>query len=142
MNTVLQFSSLVALLAVSTPAQNWTVQDFGRQCGGDLAANVQANRRGVDLRFAITGAAPDAVAILVIGHRAPSPVALPGSHCELLVDARHTLFTTTDARGQAGFTLALPNIAPVAIDFQAVVATFGRTGRMVGSTDGVRVSSR
>lgn len=142
MRTFLQVSSLAATLAAAAPAQTWSVQDFGRQCGGDLAATVQTNRRGVDLRFAITGAAPDAVAILVIGHRAPGPVALPGSNCELLVDARHTLFTTTDARGQAAFSLALPNIAPVAIDFQGVVATFGRTGRMVESTDGVRVSSR
>jgi len=133
---------LPTLLAAAIPAQTWSVQDFGRQCGGDLAAAVQATRRGVDMRFAITGAAPDAVAILVIGHRAPAPVTLPGSNCELLVDPRHTLFSTTDAQGQASFTLSLPNIAPVAIDFQGVVATFGRTGRMAESTDGVRVLSR
>ncbi|MBL8723745.1 MAG: hypothetical protein JNK49_06840 [Planctomycetes bacterium] len=131
-----------ALLAVPAVAQTWTLSDFGRPCGGDLSGQVVASPRGVGLRFAVTGATPNAVAVLALGQLAPTPIQLPGSQCLLLVDPRHTLFATTDAQGQAGFQLSLPNIAPISIEFQAVVIELTRAGRLAESTDGVRLVGR
>lgn len=94
------------------------------------------------LRFGVTNAMPNAIAALVIGHLAPSPIQLPGSQCLLLVDPRHTLLGSTDGQGQASFQLSLPNVAPITIEFQAVVVELTRAGRLAESTDGVRLVGR
>ncbi len=133
---------LSALLASPIAAQTWTLSDFGRPCGGDLAGQVLATPRGVALRFAVSGAMPNAIAVLAVGHLAPAPIQLPGSQCLLLVDPRHTFLGTTDGQGQASFQMSLPNVAPITLEFQAVVVELTRAGRLAESTDGVRLVGR
>jgi hypothetical protein len=130
------------LLASTLTAQTYSLQDFGRQCGGDLQGTVVTTPNGTGLRLAVTGAMPNAIAILVVGHPQPAPVQLPGSNCTLLVDPRVTLLAMTDAQGQAGFTFRVPPVLPIRIDFQVAVADFVRGGRVVESTDGVRLLGR
>ena len=129
-------------LAVASFAQTYTLTDFGTQCGGDLIGQVVQGPQGAGLRLGVNGAQPNAVAILALGHRAPGPITLPGSNCTLLVDARHTIFTTTDAAGHAAFFVQLPRAVPITVLFQAVTANFSRAGRQVESTDGLQLVGR
>ena len=130
---------VTTLLAVASHAQTYTLTDFGTQCGGDLRGQVVQGPQGTGLRLGVVGAQPNAIAILVIGHRAPSPITLPGTACTLLVDSRHTMFAQTDAQGRASFQMPLPNVVPITILFQVVTATFTPTGRTIESTDGLRL---
>lgn len=130
---------LLAALAVPAVAQTWTLTDVGRQCGGDLAGQVQQSPTGQGLRLAVSNAQANALAILVVGHRAPAPIQLPGSACTLVVDPRHTMFATTDAQGSASFSMRLPTQVPMSFLLQVVTGTVSSTGRVLESTDGLRV---
>lgn len=128
--------------AVALSAQTYTLTDFGRQCGGNLSGQVVQNPTGTGLRLAVSGATPNAVALLVMGHRAPAPIALPGSACLLLVDARGTMLAQTNALGNASFFVPVPPAVPLTVLFQVVVATPAANGRTVESTDGLRLTAR
>ena len=101
-----------ALLAASATAQ-CALSDFGRPCGGDLTGSFVRTPRGAGLSFQVTGAMPDALAILVLGHQARTPHPLPGSQCLLLLDPRHTMLARTSPRG--GRKLPRPEMPPEAV---------------------------
>jgi hypothetical protein len=128
--------------AVALSAQTYTLTDFGRQCGGNLTGQVVQNSAGTGLRLGVSGAAPNAVALLVMGNRAPAPITLPGSACLLLVDARGTMLTQTNALGNASFFVPVPPVVPLTVLFQVVVASPTARGRTVESTDGLRLTAR
>ena len=143
MRTFLFASLLATATATATAAaQTYTLSDFGSQCGGDLHGQVlTSHHTGTDLLLGITGAAPQALAILVIGHHAATPIHLPGSQCLLLVDPQGTMLTTTTAAGSAHFVFHVPPVVPITIDFQAVIVTHSTAhGLVAGSTDGVHLT--
>lgn len=130
------------LLAATAAAQNYSFTPFGRPCGGDLAGQVVRTQRGAALQWNVTNADAGAAAILVVGHLAATPVALPGSGCLLLVDPRTTLFQQVDGRGNAQFLMALPPVVPLQVEFQAVTLELSRLGRVAESTNGVEFRAR
>ncbi|MBK8098588.1 MAG: hypothetical protein IPK26_15870 [Planctomycetes bacterium] len=132
----------VLLLAATAAAQNYSFSNFGRPCGGDLAGQVVRTQRGAALQWDVTNADAGAVAILVVGHLAATPIALPGSGCLLLVDPRTTLFQQVDGRGHAQFLMALPPVVPLQVQFQAVTVELSRMGRVAESTNGVEFRAR
>lgn len=129
------------LLSVSAAAQTYTLSSFGTQCGGDLQGQVVTAPAGSAMQLGVTGARPNAHAILVIGHQFTTPVPLPGSQCLLLVDPRGTMLTTTTATGTAHFVFHVPPVVPITIDFQAVIVSHSHHhGLVAESTDGVRLT--
>lgn len=118
-----------------------TFTSFGRPCGGDLAAQQLTSRTGTTVRFDVTNAAPGSIAVLAIGHAA-RPVALPGSNCSLLLDARATHFSQVDRLGQVSFRFPLPAIVPLIADVQVITVGFDRNGRTAESTNGLHVVCR
>ena len=131
-----------ALFAASASAQVYSVSHFGRPCGGDLTGQLVATPQGVTMRLGVSGATPNAVAVLVLGVRAPGPVALPNSACLLLVDPRATMLSQTNGLGMASFAVPVPGVLPIHLLFQVVVADFAAAGRTVTSTDGVLLQGR
>lgn len=137
------FLAVSALLAATAAAQtSVTFVDFGRPCGGDLSGALVRTPAGAAIQLNVTGAASNALAVLVIGSMATTPHALPGSNCLLLVEPRATHIDSTDARGNARFQLRLPPIVPLVVDFQVATAELSRQGRVVESTDGVELRVR
>ena len=127
-------------LAATVTAQTYTLTDFGTQCGGDLHAQVVQATTGVGLRLGVTGAQPHSLAILVIGGPQATPIQLPGSQCQLLVDRRVMLHEVTSATGSARFAFRVPPVLPITFDCQAVIVSFSPTGLVATSTDGVRLN--
>jgi hypothetical protein len=133
---------VAALFAATAEAQVYSLSDFGRQCGGDLTGQVVQTPQGVTMRLGVSSAIPNAVAVLVLGSRAPAPIALPNSACLLLVDPRATMLTQTNGLGMASFAVPVPSVLPLHLLFQVVVADFSAAGRTVTSTDGVMLRGR
>lgn len=139
-------TSLIAFLALTAAvsAQTYTLTDFGPQCGSDLHAQVLTghHNHSADLNLHVTGAAPHALAILVIGlHHLATPVHLPGSQCLLLVDPLGTMLTMTTATGSAAFGFHVPPALPITIYFQAVIVGHSpHHGLVAESSDGVRLT--
>jgi hypothetical protein len=129
------------LLATAAGAQTITFTAFGRPCGGDLDGSAVRAAGGAAVRFDVTNAAPNSVAVLVLGH-VGRPLPLPGSDCLLLVEPRATVLQQVDRTGTAAFRFHLPPIAPLSIDFQAVTIALNRNGRTAESTNGVNLSTR
>jgi hypothetical protein len=142
MKTLLRAALAAAALAAPAAAQSCAFSSFGRPCGGDLSGALVQTPRGPALELSITGAEPNALAVLVVGQPAATPHPLPGSPCLLLLDPRHTLIGNTDRRGRAQFRMALPPVSPLDLGFQAAIAELTRNGRVVESTDGVRAQCR
>ena len=67
---------VAALFAATAEAQVYSMTDFGRQCGGDLTGQVVQTPQDVSMRLGVSNAIPSAVAVLVLGSRAPAPIAL------------------------------------------------------------------
>jgi len=132
---------LIALAATATAAsaQTYTLTSFGRPCPGTLQGQVVTTPQGRALRLAVSGAAADELALLVLGHQAATPHPLPNTNCLLLVDPRATMLSMTDAAGNASFATRLPPIVPITIDFQAGTVDFTRVGRAVETTNGIRL---
>jgi hypothetical protein len=127
------------LMSVAANAQTVTFTSFGRPCGGDLNGSQVRTATGTTVRFDVTNAAPNSVAVLVLGHQS-RPLPLPGSNCTLLVDPRATVLQQVDRTGAAAFRFQLPPIAPLSIDFQAVTIALNRNGRTAESTNGVNLA--
>lgn len=127
-------------LAATITAQTYTLTDLGTQCGGDLQGQVVTAPAGVVLRLLVTGAAPRALALLVIGAPQQAPVQLPGSQCLLLVERRVVLYEATTLTGSARFAFRVPPVLPITFDCQAVILDRTPTGPVVTSTDGVRLT--
>lgn len=128
------------LLSLTAVAQTYTVSNFGAACSGAIHGQVVQAPAGTGLRVGATGTRPNAHAVLVVGHQAPSPIQLPGSQCQLLVQPRFTMLGMTDANGVVRFSLRLPPIVPITVDFQVVVIGLSPTqGRVAVSTDGLRL---
>jgi hypothetical protein len=135
-----KFLASVVLLAVAASAQTWTVTSRGPQCGGELRGQVVQAPQGSGLRLGVLNAAPSSLAILAIGMPQATPVALPGSNCELYVDPRGSMLDLTDAQGRASFALRLPAArVPVTFYLQAVVVEARRPGRIATSTNVLQV---
>lgn len=140
---VLSLLAVPFLAAVATAQTSVSFADFGRPCGGDLAGSLVRGRTGPNVQLDVTRADAGAVAILVLGtHLARVPHPLPGSPCLLLVEPRATMFGTVDRAGSAQFSLPLPPIAPLVVDFQVVTVELARAGREAKSTDGVELRVR
>lgn len=134
------FLLAVSLFAAAASAQTWTVTSRGPQCGGLLRGQVVQAPQGTGLRLGVGNAAPSALAVLAIGMPQTTPVALPGSNCELYVDPRASMLSMTDANGQASFALRLPaSRVPVTFYLQAVVVEAVRPGRIASSTNVLQV---
>jgi hypothetical protein len=127
-------------LAATISAQTYTLTDLGTQCGGDLLGQVVTAPTGVVLRLGVTGAAPRALALLVIGGPQQAPVQLPGSQCLLLVERRHVLWEVTSLTGSARFAFRVPPVLPITFDCQAVILDRTQTGPAITSTDVVRLT--
>ena len=127
-------------LAATITAQTYTLTDLGTQCGGDLLGQVITAPVGVVLRLGVTGAAPGALALLVIGSPQPAPVQLPGSQCLLLVERRVVLYEVTTLTGSARFAFRVPPVLPITFDCQAVILDRTPTGPVATSTDVVRLT--
>jgi len=138
MKSITLFAALS--LAATITAQTYTLTDFGTQCGGDLQGQIVTAPAGVGLRLLVTGAAPRALALLVIGSPQPAPVQLPGSTCLLLVERRHVLWDATTLTGSVRFAFRLPSAVPITFDCQAVILDRTPTGFVATSTDCVRVT--
>ena len=132
--------SIAALsLAATLTAQTYTLTQFGPQCGGDLHAQL-VTTPGVGLLLGVTGAAPRALAVLVIGAPQPAPVQLPGSQCLLLVERRIVLYEATSLTGSARFAFRVPPVLPITFDCQAVILDRTPTGPVATSSDVVRLT--
>ena len=127
-------------LAATITAQTYTLTDLGTQCGGDLQGQIVTAPAGIGLRLGVTGAAPRALALLVLGGPLPAPVQLPGSQCLLLVERRHVLWDVTSLTGSARFAFRLPPVLPITFDCQAVILDRSPTGFVATSTDVVRLT--
>jgi len=135
-------SAVLGLSAASFAQSGIAFTAFGRPCGGDLAGAVVRTTTGVALRFDVTNAAPDSIAVLVLGQQAVNPFPLPGSNCLLLVQPRATLLQRVDANGATAFRFPLPPISPLSVDFQAVTIALNRNGRTAESTNGLTLNVR
>jgi hypothetical protein len=130
----------VALLLASTAtAQTCTFTNFGRACGADLAGSLA---RGPAIQMDVSNAAPGSIAIFVAGHRTNRPHPLPNSNCLLVVEPRITLLEQVNLNGNARFLMRMPNVTPLAIDFQAVTIALNRNGRTAESSNGVTMVCR
>jgi hypothetical protein len=131
---------VLAGAAVAQTAVNFT--PFGRPCGGDLAGSLVRTGTGPVVRFDVANAAPNSIAVMVIGQQLPVALPLPNSNCGLLVQPRATLLAQVDGNGAAAFRFPLPPIAPISLDFQAVTIALNRNGRTAESTNGVTLNVR
>lgn len=125
------------LLAGSVFAQTCAFTNFGRPCGGALAGSQV---RGPGVQMDVSGATAGAYAFLVVGQQ-QRPVALPGSHCPLLVHPRVVLHSRVDRAGDATFLMRLPHMR-LDIDFQCITVELTRAGRAAESTNGVNLVCR
>jgi hypothetical protein len=131
---------VLAGAAVAQTAVNFT--PFGRPCGGDFAGSLVRTGTGPVVRFDVANAAPNSIAVMVIGQQLPVALPLPNSNCGLLVQPRATLLAQVDGNGAAAFRFPLPPIAPIALDFQVVTIALNRNGRTAESTNGVTLNVR
>jgi hypothetical protein len=137
----MKFTSIAALsLTAALTAQTYTLTDIGTQCGGDLHGQVVTLTSGVGLRLGVTGAQPHAFALQVIGGTQTTPIQLPGSQCQLIVDPRVMQTEVTSPTGTAAFHFRVPPVLPITFDCQAVIIGFSTTGLVATSTDGVRLT--
>ena len=127
------------LLAASSLAQTYTLTNFGTPCAGAMQGQVVTLPAGTALRLGVHNAPPNAFAILVVGHPAPGPIALPGTQCVLLVTPHLTTAEPVNANGHAQFAFRIPPALPISIDFQTVLLGFSATGLIAGSTNGVHL---
>ena len=133
------FALFLLLCSVAT-AQRCAIGAFGRACAGELAARIDAS--GPALHFGVRNATAGATAVLVLGEpMRPSP--LPGGACPLYVTPRATnMVGTIDRSGNLRFSIRLPARLPASIAMQVVTFRTDRTGRSVGSTNGVGLRCR
>lgn len=126
-------------LTAVTAAQTYTLQQVGWTCGANLAGHVVQTQQGPGIQFGLHSRLENSFAVLVLGHRAPTPINLPGSPCRLFVDARGTMLGTTNSSGNAHFNFRIPPALPIRILFQAVVVDFTPQGRRAASSDVIRL---
>lgn len=137
--TILAFVFLTAAAA----AQTYTLQEIGRTCRANLAGQLVQTPQGNGIRFGVRTPLDHSLAVLVIGHRAPSPISLPGpTPCQLFVEPRATMLTMTNGMGNAQFLFRIPPVLPIRILFQAVVVDATPAGRLVASSDVIRLTGQ
>ncbi|MEM7203083.1 MAG: hypothetical protein AAF628_22675 [Planctomycetota bacterium] len=120
-----------------------TFRPFGPECGGKLdgRAGPVPGAPGIAIQLALTGAAPNALAVLAIGAPLPMPVQLPGSRCDLLVNPRGLTQGRTDANGDASWNLGLPlSTGAFTVAFQAITAQISPAGIRLASSNGLGLS--
>ncbi|MEM7200162.1 MAG: hypothetical protein AAF628_07845 [Planctomycetota bacterium] len=131
------------LINIQVGTTSCQFRPFGRECAGKLEGSEVGTRPRRALDLQLSGAAPSAVAALVIGDALPSPVPLPGSRCALLVFPTGVISGQTDPRGNASWQLGLPSLTgflPVSITFQAVTLDLSAGGASLGSSNGLVVT--
>ncbi len=140
----LQLASTILLLTTAAAAQGTTMSfsSFGTACGATLTGTVLRTTTAAVARLDVTNALAGAPAILVAGGPALAPSPLPNSTCTLLVNPRVTTFVVLDAVGSAAFRFQIPPIVPISVDFQALIYTPTRAGRMVESSNGTRFTAQ
>ncbi|MEM7200353.1 MAG: hypothetical protein AAF628_08820 [Planctomycetota bacterium] len=129
-------ATLNVVVQILSPGCRFTA--FGRECAGKLEGSEvgPSPRRVIDLQ--LSGAAPSALAALVLGDALPAGVPLPGSRCFLLVNPAALLPGQTDPRGNASWQVGLPGVAGflgVSVSCQAV--TLDLSGPTLGSSNGI-----
>ena len=122
-------------LAAPAAAQTYQLHEAGPTCRADLRGQVVSTTAGHGVRLGLRSVFGNSLAVLAIGSRRPTPLTLPGGHCELYVDPRATQLSTTGARGNARFAFRIPPVLPIRVAFQAVVLDAGSTGLRAASSD-------
>lgn len=128
------------LLCAAASAQTYTLTQFGPACAGNLQGQVVTLPNGHGLRLGANQLAPNAIAVLVLGHQASVPTPLPGSNCTLLLDPRVTHLAMTGPRGTASWQQRIPPILPITFDMQVVTLQLTPNGRLAESTNGLTLS--
>jgi len=120
-----------------------TITPFGHECGGRLAGTATSSTREVSIAFDVSGAAPHAVGILVVGDLLPTPIPLPGSarHCELLVLPRLSAALPIDGSGAGRVVVRIPGGQQLDTNAQVVTLAVGTTIDLA-STNGLNVVCR
>lgn len=132
----------VLLLAAVAQAQTCVFTGFGRPCGGNLSGQQVTTRTATTVRLDGTALAPGAIAVLVLGQQAASPITLPGSNCLLLVQHNNSVVAQADRTGAVAFRFPIPARLPMSVDIQVVTIGFTRNGRIAESTNGLTVACR
>ncbi len=131
-------TALLSCAAVT--AQTYTLTPFGPACAGTLQGQVVTLPNGHGLRLGATQLAPNAIAVLVLGHQSTVPSPLPGSNCTLLIDPRATQMALTGPRGRAAWQQRIPPMLPISFDLQVVTLQPTPTGRLAESTNALNLS--
>ena len=130
----------VALHPEGSGGPTCNFRPFGPECGGKLQGRAAATSTGqIRAGLSLTGAAPNALAALVIGGPLPSPVQLPGSRCSLLVNPRVVVPGRTDGNGAAswGFPFSPAAGTSITIAFQAITVSINGGGVSLASSNGL-----
>jgi hypothetical protein len=116
-----------------------TFTAFGPSCDGTLSGQMVTTPRGNAVQLDVAGATANAFAFLMFGAQLTTPVALPGSQCQLLVENRFGGFSILDAHGDGHRVLGVPGRPPVDINFQVLTLDFSGTTLALGSTNGLNL---
>ena len=130
-------------LTAAAAAQTYNLQEIGQPCRADLRGQLVQTPQGNGIRFGVRTPLDNSLAVLVIGRRAPAPINLPGpTPCQLFVEPRATMLTMTNGRGNASFLVRIPPVLPIQLLFQSVVVDATPAGRLVASSDVIRLTGQ
>jgi hypothetical protein len=136
----------VALRPEGSGGPTCNFRPFGPECGGKLAgrAHVASSAGAIGVALHLSGAAPQAIAALVLGDPLPSPVQLPGSRCSLLVNPRGVAPGQTGRNGEATWSFAFrpPAGVSLTVAFQAITLSLSGGGASLASSNGLAMDCR
>ncbi|GAB4137263.1 MAG: hypothetical protein Fur0037_02260 [Planctomycetota bacterium] len=132
-------ASLAVFFHPTVQQPSVTFTQFGPSCGGTLAGQMRATPRGPVLQLDVTGGAPNALALLVLGDALTTPIALPSSTCQVLVGPHFGGVSHLDANGDGTRVLDIRMRPPVDIDFQMVTLDLAGSTLALASTNGLNL---
>lgn len=122
---------------VTPPTVTFTAH--GPSCDGTLAGQLVSTPRGQAVQLDVTGATANAFALLLFGAPLTTPINLPGSQCQLLVETRFAGMSRLDANGDGHRLLGVPGRPPIDLDFQMLTLDFSGATLALGSTNGLNL---
>lgn len=116
-----------------------TFTPFGPSCDGTLSGQMVPTPRGNAVQLDVRGATAGSLAFLVVGAPLATPLNLPGSQCQLLVQPGFHGFTLLDANGDGSRVLGVPGRPPITVDFQMLTLDLSGSTLALGTTNGLNL---
>lgn len=113
-----------------------TFTPYGPQCAGALTGSTTTSGGGQQVRLAVTGAAHDALGVLVVGNTEASQSL---GVCDLLVAPNVLAPFRIDGAGAGSLRLPVPGSGTFSLRTQVVTLSVASSGLKIGTTNGLKI---